>query len=295
MEKIANNLTSNTSYKKRIRIFYSRDQRFLKIQQYIATHCNFPKLSYVLFISKNRKRHKKEKKKHAYLVKNKSSSKIPFAQKVASRSINRNVSSTRIRTSHPSTLLSFSLPLFHLHGVKWILIEWRNEWSNEIRTPWCKSLYPRLDGILSVIYYLAAVAWQYRKINTRHELCSPRFGQPRLSPGKEIGLGHCCTPQDSYNPPHARTTQCIQRRENYFMRNSRWNCIYGEPVAGFVVDSCCNCLIYMKIGNSREPTHVISLLRCTIILLKGNSMRIFDLRWFICAALSIRNKIFFPF
>lgn len=129
---------------------------------------------------------------------------------------------------------------------------------------------------------------------------TPRIMQPSLRPTsafsgrKEIGLGHCCTPQDSYNPP-ARTTQCIQRRENYFMRNSRWNCIYGEPVAGFVVDSCCNCLIYMKIGNSREPTHVISLLRCTIILLKGNSMRIFDLRWFICAALSIRDKIFFHF
>lgn len=112
--------------------------------------------------------------------------------------------------------------------------------------------------------------------------------------GRRSASATVVPPQDSYNPP-ARTTQCIQRRENYFMRNSRWNCIYGEPVAGFVVDSCCNCLIYMKIGNSREPTHVISLLRCTIILLKGNSMRIFDLRWFICAALSIRDKIFFHF
>lgn len=85
---------------------------------------------------------------------------------------------------------------------------------------------------------------------------SPRrlgFGQLRLSPARRSASA--TVPPRPLHPP-ARTTQCIQRRENYFMRNSRWNCIYGEPVAGFVVDSCCNCLIYMKIGNSREPTYV---------------------------------------
>lgn len=154
-------------------------------------------------------------------------------------------------------------------NFNWITLS-NNEWSNATFVHHGTKVYIRLDGILSGIYYFGSGSQCQSGLVISKDQHTPRIMQP-LRPFHHDSVDSASAnfgflrlgdrprplypPQDSYNPP-ARTTQCIQRRENYFMRNSRWNCIYGEPVAGFVVDSCCNCLIYMKIGNSREPTYV---------------------------------------
>lgn len=135
----------------------------------------------------------------------------------------------------------------------------------------------RLDGIVSGIYYFepapighAKVAWQHWKINTRYYVSCTRimyivltanshrvvlladydvtsvFFSWRSAPATVPGLLQF----------PVRTTQCIQRRETTLCgtRGTRGNCIYsGAPrncTYASVVDSCCNCLIYMKIGNT---------------------------------------------
>lgn len=105
--------------------------------------------------------------------------------------------------------------------------------------------------------------------------------------GSEIGLGHC-TPKTLTTPlleQHnayrgGKTTLCGTRGEIAFMANRSRALLWTVVVIVWFIWK-------LETAVSRPTFNVISLPRCTIILLKRNSIRIFDSRWFICATLSI--------
>lgn len=176
-------------------------------------------------------------------------------------------------------------------NFNWITLS-NNEWSNATFVHHGTKVYIRLDGILSGIYYFGSGSQCQSGLVISKDQHTPRIMQP-LRPFHHDSVDSASAnfgflrlgdrPRPLYPPKTltiplleqhnayrgGKTTLCGTRGEIAFMANRSRALLWTVVVIVWFIWK-------LETAVSRPTFDVISLPRCTIILLKGNSIRIFD-------------------